>query len=136
MHLSRTPAEAAAVAAASGTASAESSQAGDGEPAEPSHPAGHAPEQPLYVPVRRCACGFALRVFRSPLGTRTAVAFTTERRLSAVLGPDQPSVRLALPAVRALATPLGVATVSIDPQLTAPAVRTDPAGPPVSALPG
>ncbi|MCQ8775107.1 hypothetical protein NQU55_35935 [Streptomyces sp. AA8] len=90
----------------------------------------------MYVPVRHCACGFALRVFRSPLGTRTAVAFTTERRLSAVLGPDQPSVRLALPAVRALATPLGVATISIDPQLTAPAVRTDPAEPPLTALPG
>ncbi|WP_107105531.1 SAV_915 family protein [Streptomyces roseifaciens] len=135
MHLSRTPAEAAAVAAASGTA-AESPQSGDGEPSEPSHPAGRAPEQPLYVPVRRCACGFALRVFRSPLGTRTAVAFTTERRLSAVLGPDQPSVRLALPAVRALATPLGVATISIDPQLTAPPVRANPAGPPLTALSG
>ncbi|MGK5733955.1 SAV_915 family protein [Streptomyces sp. URMC 124] len=132
MHLSRTPAEAAAVAAASGTA-AQSPQADDGEPSEPSEPcqpAGRAPEQPLYVPVRRCAYGFALRVFRSPLGTRTAVAFTTERRLSDVLGPGQPSVRLALPAVRALATPLGVAAVSVDPQLTAPPVRTTPADPP------
>ncbi|GGX62551.1 SAV_915 family protein [Streptomyces hiroshimensis] len=135
MHLSRTPAEAAAVAAVTGTAT-ESPQAGEGEPSEPSHPAGRTSEQPLYVPVRRCACGFALRVFRSPLGTRTAVAFTTERRLSDVLGPDQPSVRLALPAVRALATPLGVDAVSVDPQLTAPPVQTDPADPPLTTLPG
>ncbi|RLV10503.1 hypothetical protein CTZ27_01650 [Streptomyces griseocarneus] len=78
---------------------------------------------PLYVPVRRCPDGFALRVFRSPLGDRTAVAFTTERRLSDVLGAGQASIRLALPAVRALAAPLGVELVSVDPQLTAPPVH-------------
>ncbi|WP_367130794.1 MULTISPECIES: SAV_915 family protein [Streptomyces] len=136
MHLSRTPAEAAAVAAVESTVG--DSSAGDGEPSEPSepsHPAGHAPAPPLYVPVRPCACGFALRVFRSPLGARTAVAFTTERRLSDVLGPDQPAIRLALPAVRALASPLGVELVSVDPQLTAPPVSTDPPGTPLPALP-
>ncbi|MEV6670567.1 SAV_915 family protein [Streptomyces sp. NPDC051162] len=82
---------------------------------------------PLYVPVRRCSSGFALRVFRSPLGARTAVAFTTERRLSDVLGAGQVSIRLALPAVRALAAPLGVDLVSVDPQLTAPPAH--PTGP-------
>nr|WP_052392882.1 SAV_915 family protein [Streptomyces roseoverticillatus] len=91
---------------------------------------------PLYVPVRPCACGFALRVFRSPLGERTAVAFTTERRLFDVLGPGQPSIRLALPAVRALAAPLGVDLVSVDPRLTAPAVHPDRADPPLTALAG
>ncbi|UQI49459.1 hypothetical protein M1P56_23830 [Streptomyces sp. HU2014] len=92
----------------------------------------------MYVPVRPCPSGFALRVFRSPLGDRTAVAFTTERRLSDVLGPGQPSVRLALPAVRALAEPLGVVLVSVDPQLTAPAVRPGvPEGStPLPPLPG
>ncbi|MCF3102467.1 hypothetical protein IPZ58_12850 [Streptomyces roseoverticillatus] len=90
----------------------------------------------MYVPVRPCACGFALRVFRSPLGARTAVAFTTERRLFDVLGPGQPAIRLALPAVRALAAPLGVDLVSVDPQLTAPAVRPDRADPPLTALAG
>ncbi|MEV5375233.1 SAV_915 family protein [Streptomyces nondiastaticus] len=132
MHLSRTPAEAAAVAAV------ESATGGEepAEPSEPSHPSGQAPAEPLYVPVRRCACGFALRVFRSPLGMRTAVAFTTERRLSDVLGPDQPAIRLALPAVRALAAPLGVDLVSVDPQLTAPPVRPDRADPPLTALAG
>ncbi|ARZ67105.1 MULTISPECIES: SAV_915 family protein [Streptomyces] len=132
MHLSRNPAEAAAIAAV------DSPQADEGEPSEPAHPAGRAPERALYVPVRPCPSGFALRVFRSPLGDRTAVAFTTERRLSDVLGPGQPSVRLALPAVRALAEPLGVVLVSVDPQLTAPAVRPGvPEGStPLPPLPG
>ncbi|MBZ4319888.1 hypothetical protein JNW98_10980 [Streptomyces sp. SCA2-4] len=88
----------------------------------------------LYVPVRPCPVGFALRVFRTPLGGRTAVAFTTPARLAACLGPHQPAVRLALPAVRALATPLGVTLVSVDPQLTAPAVRRSPDGPAPAAL--
>ncbi|MEU8550331.1 SAV_915 family protein [Streptomyces roseoverticillatus] len=132
MHLSRTPAEAAAVAA---VAAVDSPPAGDGEPSEPSHPAGRAGARPLYVPVRPCACGFALRVFRSPLGDRTAVAFTTERRLFDVLGPGQPAIRLALPAVRALAAPLGVGLVSVDPQLTAPPVHPDP-DPPLTPLAG
>ncbi|MBT2385136.1 SAV_915 family protein [Streptomyces sp. ISL-11] len=134
MDLSRTPAEAAAVAV-------DSPQADDGEPSEPSHPAGPASAPPLYVPVRPCAGGYALRVFRSPLGTRTAVAFTTQRRLSDVLGPGQRSVRLALPAVRALAAPLGVELVSVDPRLTAPPVKPLPAGEdtgprPLRTLPG
>ncbi|MEU2872887.1 SAV_915 family protein [Streptomyces olivoreticuli] len=123
MHLSRTPSEAAAIAAV------EHPQADDGEPSEPPRPGDPATRAlPLYVPVRRCPSGFALRVFRSPLGARTAVAFTTERRLSDVLGTDQASIRLALPAVRALAAPLGVGLVSVDPQLTAPPAHpTDPA---------
>lgn len=123
MHLSRTPSEAAAIAAV------DSPQADDGEPSEPDHSTGPATARalPLHVPVRRCSSGFSLRVFRSPLGDRTAVAFTTKRRLSDVLGTDQVSVRLALPAVRALAAPLGVDLVSVDPQLTAPPVR--PTGP-------
>ncbi|MFI0738962.1 SAV_915 family protein [Streptomyces sp. NPDC021100] len=88
----------------------------------------------LYVPVRPCPVGFALRVFRTPLGGRTAVAFTTPARLTACLGPHQPTVRLALPAVRALAAPLGVTLVSVDPQLTAPPVRRSPDGPSPAAL--
>ncbi|MEU3350951.1 SAV_915 family protein [Streptomyces sp. NPDC037389] len=116
MHLSRTPAEAAAVAAAMCPDTAGSRPADDGEPSHPGHPD---PQRPLYVPVRPCPVGFALRVFRTPLGARTAVAFTSRRRLSDCLGPGVPSVRLALPAVRALAAPLGVGQVSVDPQLTA-----------------
>ncbi|KNB54175.1 hypothetical protein AC230_01630 [Streptomyces caatingaensis] len=88
------------------------------------------------IPVRPCAGGYALRVFRTPLGARTAVAFTTAGRLAACLGPGQPAVRLSLPAVRSLAGPLGVTLVSVDPQLTAPPVRPEPDGPtPADRLP-
>ncbi|KOG90247.1 hypothetical protein ADK38_09795 [Streptomyces varsoviensis] len=78
----------------------------DGDPSD-SREAG-----PLYVPVRTCPAGYALRVFRTPLGTRTAVAFSSKRRLSHVLGPQQPFIRLARPAVLALAEPLGIARLS------------------------
>ncbi|WP_249375313.1 SAV_915 family protein [Streptomyces sp. I05A-00742] len=135
MHVNRTPAEAAAVAAVT---AAHSPAADGGESSEePSHPGGAVPPPVvLYVPVRPCPVGFALRVFRTPLGVRTAVAFTTPGRLAACLGRHQPAVRLALPAVRALAAPLGVTLVSVDPQLTAPAVRPSPDGPaPAPLLP-
>lgn len=136
MHVNRTPAEAAAVAAVTAghghrTEGGESSE-------EPAHPGGAPragrPSEALLVPVRPCADGYTLRVFRTPLGARTAVAFTTAGRLAACLGPGQPAVRLALPAVRSLAGPLGVTMVSVDPQLTAPAVRSSPDGPASAAL--
>ncbi|MHC5909269.1 SAV_915 family protein, partial [Streptomyces sp. S6] len=38
----------------------------------------------------------------------------------ATLGPDQPWLRLAEPALRALALPLGVTAVTVDPRFTAP----------------
>ncbi|MFF4161454.1 SAV_915 family protein [Streptomyces sp. NPDC001678] len=144
MHLSRTPAEAAAVAAAMSPETAGSRPADDGEPSHPGRPVQPAhpgPERPLYVPVRPCSVGFALRVFRTPLGDRTAVAFTSRRRLSDCLGAGVPSVRLALPAVRALAAPLGVGLVSVDPQLTARPVlpvaeEAAPALPPFPSFPG
>ncbi len=123
MHVSRTPAEAAAVAAVARPdvpASPESHPADDGEPSHPDR------EEPLYVPVRPCPGGFSLRVYRTPLDTRTVVAFTSRRRLADCLGQAVPSVRLALPAVRSLAAPLGVTLVSVDPQLTAPPVRPAP----------
>ncbi|MEU4209363.1 SAV_915 family protein [Streptomyces sp. NPDC026206] len=121
--MSRTPAEAAAVAAVTRHDSPNSLESHPADDGEPSHPVR---ANLLYVPVRPCPAGFALRVYRSPLGTRAVVAFTTVRRLSDCLGPDVTSVRLALPAVRALAAPLGVALVSVDPQLTAPPVRPFP----------
>ncbi|WP_308103039.1 SAV_915 family protein [Streptomyces sichuanensis] len=121
--MSRTPAEAAAVAAVTHSDPANSADGHPADDGEPSHPD---PAEPLYVPVRPCSCGFALRVYRTPLGTRTAVAFTSRRRLSDCLGPGVPSVRLALPAVRALAEPLGVTLVRVDPQLSAAPVRPFP----------
>ncbi|WP_395571917.1 SAV_915 family protein [Streptomyces sp. BK79] len=93
-----------------------------GEDPEPSErfPAGL-----LYVPVRPgsfgCTTGCTTRLFRTPLGRRTAVGFTSERRLIATLGGGQAWVRLAEPALRALTAPLGVTTITVDPQFTAPA---------------
>nr|WP_237522291.1 SAV_915 family protein [Streptomyces sp. SID1328] len=69
----------------------------------------------MYVPVRPGPSGCAARLFRTPLGARTAVGFTSEHRLIAMLGPGQAWVRLAEPALRALTTPLGVTTVTVDP---------------------
>ncbi|CAM5461139.1 SAV_915 family protein [Streptomyces narbonensis] len=59
------------------------------------------------------------RLFRTPVGGRTAVAFTGPERLRAVLGAAQPWVVLAEPALRALVEPLGVRELRIDPVLTA-----------------
>ncbi|MGW6460184.1 SAV_915 family protein [Streptomyces sp. NPDC055078] len=79
------------------------------------------PAGPLFVPVRLgSAGGHHLRFMRTPLGVRTAVGFTSRERLIAVLGERQPWIRLAEPALRTLAEPLGVTTVTVNPQLTAP----------------
>jgi hypothetical protein len=94
------------------------------EDAEPSH---RAPAGTLFVPVRPGGEGFCVRLFRTPLGGRTAVAFTSVRLLAATLGADQPWIRLAEPALRALAEPLGASTLTVDPQLVAP--RPAPAVP-------
>ncbi|MFF4508879.1 SAV_915 family protein [Streptomyces sp. NPDC001401] len=75
----------------------------------------------LYVPVRPGPSGCAARLFRTPLGDRTAVGFTSAQRLTATLGPDQAWIRLAEPALRALTAPLGITTVTLDPQFSAPA---------------
>src|SRR4051794_40551737 len=87
----------------------------DPEPSD-RHPAG-----PLYVPVRPGPAGCTARLFRTPLGDRTAVGFTSERRLTATLGSGQAWIRLAEPVLRALTAPLGVTTVTVDPHFTAPA---------------
>ncbi|MFB7342030.1 SAV_915 family protein [Streptomyces hydrogenans] len=86
----------------------------DAEPAEPA-PAGR-----LCVPVRPGAHGVTARLYRTPVGARTAVAFTTPERLRATLGGDQPWIPLSEPALRALTRPLGVRALTVDPVLTAP----------------
>ncbi|MGW6601248.1 SAV_915 family protein [Streptomyces sp. NPDC055036] len=93
-----------------------------GEDPEPSE---RVPAGPLYVPVRPGHAGCAVRLFRTPIGGGTAVGFTTRDRLAATLGPDQPWIRLAEPALRALVQPLGVATVTVDPQFWAPAATRE-----------
>jgi hypothetical protein len=89
-----------------------------GEDPEPSD---RSPAGPLFVPVRPGPAGCTARLFRTPLGDRTAVGFTSARGLAATLGPDQAWIRLAEPALRALTAPLGVTAVTIDPPFSAPA---------------
>lgn len=103
------------------------------EDADTADPDERRPAGPLYVPVRLgSAGGHQLRFVRTPLGVRTAVGFTSKERLLAVLGDEQQWIRLAEPALRALAEPLGVTLVTVDPQLSAPAPRRAPA-PPLSS---
>ena len=88
---------------------------------EDPEPCEHAPAGPLFVPVRPGAAGAAVRLFRTPLGTRTAVGFTSVRRLAAALGPRQEWARISEPALRALVAPLGAVCLTVDPRFTAPA---------------
>ncbi|MFJ8538074.1 SAV_915 family protein [Streptomyces sp. NPDC093591] len=92
------------------------------------------PAGPLYVPVRSGPSGWVTRLFRTALGDRTAVAFTSERQLIATLGPGQAWIALAEPALRALTAPLGVTTLTLDPQFTAPAPAPVESVVPVPAL--
>ncbi|WP_405700009.1 SAV_915 family protein [Streptomyces sp. NBC_00069] len=71
-----------------------------------------------------------VRLFRTPLGARTAVGYTSPDRLVAALGVEQPWIRLSESSLRAMAEPLGVSLLTVDPTFTAPAVA---AGPPVAA---
>ncbi|MFF1380035.1 SAV_915 family protein [Streptomyces sp. NPDC058308] len=95
----------------------------DPEPCEPG-PAG-----PLFVPVRPGPAGWVARLFRTPVGGRTAVAFTSAELLSTALGSRQPWIRLSEPALRSLTEPLGVAGVTVDPRLAAHPVGPRPLRP-------
>ncbi|MCP3822646.1 hypothetical protein NLX86_32555 [Streptomyces sp. A3M-1-3] len=105
----------------------------ENQSAEDPEPCERVPAGALFVPVRPGATGCCARFFRTPLGGRTAVAFTTERRPAATLGPRQSWVRLSEPAVRALAAPLGVTALTVDPQLVAPSAKRGPASTPAPA---
>ncbi|GHI09273.1 hypothetical protein AQI88_31425 [Streptomyces cellostaticus] len=104
--------------------------------ADDPEPSERTPAGPLYVPVRPGPAGCATRLFRTPLGDRTAVAFTSVRRLAGTLGPDQPWIRLAEPALRALTAPLGVTALAVDPSFSAPAPGPAAAAIPLPALRG
>ena len=86
----------------------------------------HLQQHLLCVPVRDTACGFALRMFRNRDGSRCAAAFTSEARLTAVLGVDQRWVALSEVALRGLTEPLGVQDLFVDPNMVAPSVTTAP----------
>ncbi|MER5733812.1 SAV_915 family protein [Streptomyces sp. NPDC002138] len=94
----------------------------------------------LYVPARPGGAPRVVRLFRTPLGTRTAVGFTSPDRLAATLGAAQPWIRLSGAALRAMAEPLGAGLLTIDPTLTAPPVGapavTGPDGTPTAPAPG
>ncbi|WP_030904455.1 SAV_915 family protein [Streptomyces sp. NRRL F-5126] len=83
-------------------------------------PRARVPAGTVFVPVRPEGEGHRVRLFRTPLGARTAVAFTSVRLLTATLGAGQPYLRLAEPALRALTVPIGVTALTVDPQLVAP----------------
>ncbi|WP_063770914.1 SAV_915 family protein, partial [Streptacidiphilus neutrinimicus] len=88
----------------------------DGDDPEP---AARVPAGRLLVPVRSGPAGDVLRLFRTPLGARTAVGFTSMRQLAAVLGREQGAVEIAETALRAMAATLGVTELTVDPQLAA-----------------
>lgn len=94
---------------------------------EDPEPSERIPAGLLFVPVRSGPMGCTARFFRTPLGDRTAVGFTSADRLTAALGSDQSSIRLSEPALRALAAPLGVTALTVDPVLSAPAAVGSPA---------
>ncbi|WP_405486577.1 SAV_915 family protein [Streptomyces sp. NBC_00096] len=100
---------------------------GDPEPEEP------VPAGPLYVPARPGTAQVVVRLFRTPLGARTAVGFTSAERLAATLGVEQPWIRLSETALRAMAEPLGASLLTVDPTLTAPPVTPAAATGPVTA---
>ncbi|MEU6986707.1 SAV_915 family protein [Streptomyces sp. NPDC046324] len=81
------------------------------------------PAGPLYVPVRPgSGAETVIRLFRTPLGARTAVGFTSTHRLTTVLGENQAYIRLSEAVLRDLCEPLGASLVTVDPTLSAPAV--------------
>ncbi|MFB6843044.1 SAV_915 family protein [Streptomyces sp. NPDC056361] len=90
----------------------------------------------LCVPVRPGSGRCVARLFRTPVGGRTAVAFTGPARLRAALGEAQPWIVLAEPALRALVEPLGVRELRVDPVLTAPAPAAAFDGAPASIAVG
>ncbi|MGW8328547.1 SAV_915 family protein [Streptomyces sp. NPDC055897] len=83
-----------------------------------------APAGRLFVPVSKRRRGHLIRLFRTPLGGRAAVGFTSRTRLAMALGDDHACVELAEPILRALAEPLGVTRLIVDPHLVAAPVPT------------
>ncbi|WP_413760303.1 SAV_915 family protein [Streptomyces sp. MMBL 11-3] len=100
---------------------------------EDPEPSGRPPAGLLFVPVRPGPAGCTARYFRTPLGDRTAVAFTSAAGLAGTLGADHACIRLSEPALRALAAPLGITALTLDPQLSAPPVPATTPSPAVTA---
>jgi hypothetical protein len=73
----------------------------------------------MVVPVRSGAGTVSLRCGRLPGGERVGIAFTTEAALTAVMGPDQPSIHLHERALRSMLAPLGVTRLQVNPGVVA-----------------
>ncbi|WP_327256455.1 SAV_915 family protein [Streptomyces sp. NBC_01244] len=101
--------------------------------ADDAEPEERIPAGPLYVPARSGGAHQVVRLFRTPLGTRTAVGFTSPERLAATLGTAHSWIRLSETALRAMAEPLGVRLLTVDPTLTAPPVAEEATAGPVGA---
>ncbi|WP_424890359.1 SAV_915 family protein [Streptomyces sp. XH2] len=71
----------------------------------------------LFVPVRPRPRGYLIRIFQAAPGGRTVVGFTSRARLATALGDGHACVELAEPMLRALAEPLGVMRLTVDPHL-------------------
>lgn len=72
------------------------------------------------VPVQSHDDWAVLRIFRTPSGERTAVAFTSEALLAEVLGEGQASTTLSESRLRELIAPLGISLITVNPTLTVP----------------
>ncbi|MFD9414368.1 SAV_915 family protein [Streptomyces goshikiensis] len=101
----------------------------DPEPEEP------VPAGPLYVPVLPGRTEVVVRLFRTPLGARTAVGFTSAERLAATLGAGQHWIRLSESALRTMAEPIGASLLTVNPTLTAPAVTGTATGAAAAPVP-
>jgi hypothetical protein len=77
-----------------------------------------------FVPVRAAGHTAALVVKTGRLarGQRVGIAFTRPDRLIAAMGSGQTWLRLSLPALRTMLTPLGISGIQVDPILVAAAI--------------
>ncbi|GIH23862.1 hypothetical protein Aph01nite_21720 [Acrocarpospora phusangensis] len=73
---------------------------------------------PLFVPIHVGASFLSLRLFRTPGGARTAVAFSSSRRLTEVLGDGQPWTLLSEAGLRGMLRDIGVTGIVLDPAAT------------------
>ncbi|WP_433336039.1 SAV_915 family protein [Spirillospora sp. CA-294931] len=75
----------------------------------------------LIVPVRVCGGAAVLRTGRLDSGgERCGIAFTARDRLRAVLGPEQPWIEMAEPALRSTLRQMGIGRIRVDPMLVSP----------------
>ena len=80
----------------------------------------------LFVPARPGPHCLVARMFRNPMGQRTAVGFTSASKLTVTLGTSHGYTRLCERALRELAALQGITELTIDPPLAAPTATSTP----------